>query len=495
MQVYLQSSSAVVPLFVIRGSTVTAIPIANLDLATPFGMAAHTLFDATFGAATPQGGRDLQFVVEIGAPTVTVTVTTTEYDSSGNLIDVTCTLTPGYGDFSSDPNNCGTCGVSGGPDCCNGTPVDLSSDRHNCGACGNVVPDSDGTSCCFGVFVNLNSDSDNCGSCGNVAKPNPVTGSCVCENGQNCGCENGAAACASPGSGHGGGCFPLSGSVLIRRGSSAVAGTVGDLRSGDVVRAVLPGGVLGWSAVFVAHGHTSRTLNTEFVELRTLAGATLRLSYNHFLPVAAGDPTCSKGYAASAWTDAGSVVVGDGVWVVSSSSSPDIELASRALRCSAVVSTSHSWEVGFAQPITLAFTIVVDGVVATTYAVPAQIFDPMKYVRYPWLAHFSSRVVYWPVRVAFQVLTAVGCDPLVTEAVVDAIAFTRRSVGLAASSALAAVALPPETLASSLLVICAVCAPELLLALAFAVALLRTASLQGPTHRRASTRTRTPGVV
>ena len=120
---------------------------------------------------------------------------------------------------------------------------------------------------------------------------------------------------------NGGGCFPLSSTVGVKRvGSSHVSTApqctpLSELRTGDLVRSVLPDGSLGWSPV-VGHIHRAPLVLSRFLALHTQSGATLRLSPLHFLPAAPGDSSCSGGYAAATWTAAEAVAVGDGVWVV-----------------------------------------------------------------------------------------------------------------------------------------------------------------------------------
>jgi murein DD-endopeptidase MepM/ murein hydrolase activator NlpD len=117
-------------------------------------------------------------------------------------------------DLSSDPFNCGGCGIAcesgvcGGGfctevqvdigcvlptvDCGGGGCVDISSDPNNCGGCGNVCPDGVcargvcpqiSLGCvsplveCSGFCIDLSSDSNNCGVCGNVCPDG------VCEGG------------------------------------------------------------------------------------------------------------------------------------------------------------------------------------------------------------------------------------------------------------------------------------------------------------------------
>jgi hypothetical protein len=105
-------------------------------------------------------------------------------------------------DTTSDPSNCGQCGVhcSAGQSCCAGSCINTQSDPHNCGSCGRTCPS--GTICqggacvcpsgftdCNGTCVNLSSDSSNCGSCGNR-----------CSGGQTCssgGCVSSSSSCTT----------------------------------------------------------------------------------------------------------------------------------------------------------------------------------------------------------------------------------------------------------------------------------------------------------
>lgn len=78
-------------------------------------------------------------------------------------------------DVSSDPANCGACGVrcGAGRTCCGGSCVDLGTDVTSCGTCGRAC--GAGVSCCGGACVNTTSDALNCGACGRTC---PGTTSC-----------------------------------------------------------------------------------------------------------------------------------------------------------------------------------------------------------------------------------------------------------------------------------------------------------------------------
>jgi hypothetical protein len=117
-------------------------------------------------------------------------------------------------DFSSDPANCGACGVvcpagelcqagtcacPGATTSCGGSCVDTSTDPDNCGTCGNACFSAQScvagactcpgtTVACSGACVDTTSDSANCGACGNAcaAGASCVSGACVvpCPAGQ-----------------------------------------------------------------------------------------------------------------------------------------------------------------------------------------------------------------------------------------------------------------------------------------------------------------------
>jgi hypothetical protein len=132
-------------------------------------------------------------------------------------------------DLSSDPQNCGGCGLACGSGACQnfacaacnaplaicpaggGAVVctDLTSDSQNCGFCGNVCQstqhcaqsacvcdDSTPDYCALGgtYCTSVASDPNNCGRCGNVCMPGAgcSEGSCKCDvpgaNPQNCSC-------------------------------------------------------------------------------------------------------------------------------------------------------------------------------------------------------------------------------------------------------------------------------------------------------------------
>ena len=186
--------------------------------------------------------------------------------------------------------------------------------------------------------------------------------------------------------------------------------TLRDLHTGDVVRSVLPDGSLGWSPV-VGTSHYSRDAPSRYLALRTAAGATLRLSPLHFLPVGAGDAACTGGYGAATWTAAEAVRVGDGLWVVSEEGEGSAGVASRAapaLRCSPVTSITPFSERGLSHPITASLSILVDGVAAHTFSLSPATYAPATHARAPWLLPLSAALVTAPLRAAHAALTPIA---------------------------------------------------------------------------------------
>jgi hypothetical protein len=123
--------------------------------------------------------------------------------AKGGAIVESCCGAGSCVDETSDPNNCGGCGVSCGasaPACCNSACSDVTSDPNNCGGCGTVcASDPNGAvSCsaglcvdicnagfvlCNGVCSNPQTDPNNCASCGNVCTTSDPNASASCNSG------------------------------------------------------------------------------------------------------------------------------------------------------------------------------------------------------------------------------------------------------------------------------------------------------------------------
>ena len=129
-----------------------------------------------------------------------------------------------------------------------------------------------------------------------------------------------------------------------------------DLKIGDEVLTVDSAGKAAYSPIFL-WGHRTANAEGEFYKLSTAAGNSLVLTAGHYLYVS----NSSDAPIASATTvSAGLAKVGEYVWVIDGSSAT--ATASRITAIEKVVDT------GLYTPITLAGTIVVDGVYASSYA-------------------------------------------------------------------------------------------------------------------------------
>jgi hypothetical protein len=155
-----------------------------------------------------------------GSPTSTTTVTPLLCDPSETNCGGICSLT------SSDPQNCGSCGVvcpqgytcsgggcvlscQSGETACSGACVNLSNSLQNCGACGTTCPPGyvcSGGGCvlscetgetnCSNTCVLLKTNNQNCGACGVVCPAGQVcvNGACGCPASEPNACGSGAAA-------------------------------------------------------------------------------------------------------------------------------------------------------------------------------------------------------------------------------------------------------------------------------------------------------------
>jgi hypothetical protein len=177
-----------------------------------------------------------------------------------------------------------------------------------------------------------------------------VTGSGASARRHLSGCEA-TNSCAPPGD-HG--CFPADSLVTLASGERR---RLRDLAVGDAPLAVAAGsGALVHSAVYV-FPHFVTTGLFPFKRLSTAAGANITATPDHYMLVGRG---------AGAWTrraavPARDVRVGDVLWVAAGAG------ARAALLPSPVVGVADVMEEGIVNPLTLAGTIVVDGVAASVY--------------------------------------------------------------------------------------------------------------------------------
>jgi hypothetical protein len=137
---------------------------------------------------------------------------TTCYDTVNDPMHCSCNQcsgpSSGSGSAVCSGGACGVTCASGAP-ACNGACLDYSSDINNCGSCGHVCAQSttavtvscSGGQCvatcnppyqsCFGKCVNTQSDPGNCGGCGHFCSLGEVC------NGGNCACKVGYNDCGS----------------------------------------------------------------------------------------------------------------------------------------------------------------------------------------------------------------------------------------------------------------------------------------------------------
>ena len=141
------------------------------------------------GDGSPDSARDVA-TIDTSPADVLLPIDTVPPDDAPEFIDVT---------FDASESDSATCGS--GRALCNGMCVDVSSDPANCGACGMTCGVGSvcaagvcATSCgprvlCNGACVDLTTDPTNCGQCGNLC-----AGGTVCTAGR-CGCLGGAPLC------------------------------------------------------------------------------------------------------------------------------------------------------------------------------------------------------------------------------------------------------------------------------------------------------------
>ena len=137
----------------------------------------------------------------------------------------------------SSTNGQGVC--PSGQKTCNGTCVDTSTDPNNCGACGIVCdsgscsegickakPCPSGQKTCDGTCVDTSTDPNNCGACGYICQDGKECkgGTCVCPDGKCCpGCTGGSV------------CVPVNGvSTCVGSGSISIVHNGGYVASASV---------------------------------------------------------------------------------------------------------------------------------------------------------------------------------------------------------------------------------------------------------------------
>jgi hypothetical protein len=135
----------------------------------------------------------------------------------------------------------------------------------------------------------------------------------------------------------------------------------------------------------------------EYAHLVT-ANATLRASVGHYLPVSRGG--CD---APPQTLGAGAVVPGDGIWTLAE--------AGRTLFCARVLTAERALVVGAYNPFTLSGTIVVDGVLASVYAVAPAAWSIERVLRLVLPPDSVARIApsvyhaaFWPIRALYRAM-------------------------------------------------------------------------------------------
>ena len=143
------------------------------------------------------------------------------------------------------------------------------------------------------------------------------------------------------------------------------------MRAGDVVRALLPDGTLGWSTVYAIMHRMPGTVLRHVSLTLAAVNRTLHASHEHLLPLARGGVSaCAASAAEQAWLPAGAAAIGDALWAVVPGGGGDGD----RLVCSPIIAVGEHVEVGFAAPLTFSSYIIVDGVAAVVWAAP---FHPL----------------------------------------------------------------------------------------------------------------------
>ena len=167
-----------------------------------------------------------------------------------------------------------------------------------------------------------------------------------------------------------GSCFAASATVELEGGGRAA---ITALRTGDRVRVARQDGSTGFDNVlYVLHGSSSAP--TPALRLRTGLGQELVLLGGHFLP--ASRAGCSAGdYAASRYTPASHLRVGDGLWALlpphaadAPGSQQEKHKQQQLLQCTPLVHIEEAVAQGVRSPLLQGGSILVEGVAASTHS-------------------------------------------------------------------------------------------------------------------------------
>ncbi|XP_045613301.1 sonic hedgehog protein [Procambarus clarkii] len=157
-----------------------------------------------------------------------------------------------------------------------------------------------------------------------------------------------------------GGCFPGRGEVTTPTGRVPVS----SIREGDEVQVMRPDGTLAFSPVLMFL-HRDLLISRSFLTLTTASGAALTLTPSHLILLLQGylspspTPTVAEALERGGVVLAGRVEAGDFLLVTSHGK----------VRLEQVVGIRHEIGEGVFAPLTAEGTVVVDGLVASCYAV------------------------------------------------------------------------------------------------------------------------------
>lgn len=157
-----------------------------------------------------------------------------------------------------------------------------------------------------------------------------------------------------------GGCFPGSGEVLTPSGAVPVSA----VREGDEVQVMRPDGSLSFSPVLMFL-HRDPLVSRSFLRLTTSSGASLTLTSSHLIVL------LQRQHAVSPTPTVGDAVEYGGVVLAGRVEAGDFLLLTgqEGVRLEKVVGIKHVAGAGVFAPLTAEGTVVVDGFVASCYAV------------------------------------------------------------------------------------------------------------------------------